>query len=44
MRSMSEWGLTEHRPKLVRIKKYVKKWHTNGPTHRKVTKVKWMIF
>ena len=43
MRTKSEWGLSDHRPKLVRVKKDVKKWRTSGRNERSVPKIKWEV-
>ena len=41
MRTMSEWGLSDHRPKCVRVRKEVRKWRMSGPSERRVPKIKW---
>ena len=43
MRTKSEWGLSDHRPKLVRVKKDVRKWRTSGRNERGVPKIKWEV-
>ena len=40
MRMMSEWGLSDHRPKLLRVRKAVKKWRRSGQSKRRVLKMK----
>ena len=43
MRTLSEWGLSDHRPKCVSIRKDVRKWRMSGPNERKVPKIKWEV-
>ena len=43
MRTSSEWGLSDHRPKLIRVRKDVKKWRLSGPNERSVPKIKWEV-
>ena len=43
MRTKSEWGLSNHRLKLVRVKKDVKKWRTSGRNERGVPNIKWEV-
>ena len=43
MKTLSEWGLSDHRPKLVRVRKNVKKWRMSGTNERRVPKIKWEV-
>ena len=40
---MSEWGLSDHRPKLVPVRKNVKKWRMSCTNERSVPKIKWEV-
>ena len=43
MRTRSEWGLSDHRPKLIRLRKAVKKWRTSGQSGKRVPKIRWEV-
>ena len=40
-RTMSEWGLSVHRQKLLRVRKAVKKWRRSEQRKQRVPKIKW---
>ena len=41
MRTLSEWGLSDHRPKLLRVRKAIKRWRTSGPGEQRVPRIRW---
>ena len=41
--TMSEWGLSDHRPKLLRVRKAMKKWRRSGQREQRVPKIKWEV-
>ena len=43
MCTMSEWGLSDHRPKCVRMRKNVRKWRVSGANESRVPKIKWEV-
>ena len=43
MNTRSEWGLSDHRPKCMRVRKIVKKWRMSGRNERMVPKIKWEV-
>ena len=43
MKTLSEWGLSDHRLKLLRVRKAVKKWRISGQTERRVPKIRWEV-
>ena len=43
MTTKSEWGLSDHRPKCMRVRKNVKKWRMSGRIERMVPKIKWEV-
>ena len=43
MRTMSEWGLSDHRPKLMRVRKAVKKWRRGGQSERRTPRINWEL-
>ena len=43
MRTMSEWGLSDHRPKLMRVRKAMKKWRASGQSERRTPRIKWEV-
>ena len=43
MRTMSDWELSDHRPKLMRVRKAVKKWRQSGQSERRIPRIKWEV-
>ena len=43
MRTRSEWGLSDHRPKILRVRKAMKKWRASGRSERRTPKIKWEV-
>ena len=44
MRTLSEWGLSDHRPKMLRVRKIVKKWRMSGPNEGRVRRLSGRCF
>ena len=43
MKTMSEWGLSHHRPVLVKVRRTVRKWRRSGQSDQRVPKIKWEL-
>ena len=43
MRTISERGLPDHRPKLLRVRKAMNKWRRNGHNEQKAPKINWEV-
>ena len=43
MRTLSEWGLSDHRAKVMRIRPEMKKWRTSGEDGKRVPRIRWEV-
>ena len=43
MRTMSEWGLSDHRPKIMRVRRSVGRWRTGGGSGRATPNINWEV-
>ena len=43
MRTMSEWGLSDHRPKVMRVRKSAGRWRTGGGSERAAPNINWEV-
>jgi len=41
MKTMSEWQLSDHRPKVMKVRKMKKKWRTQGRKESEVPRINW---